>query len=223
MPNIFLAVGSTEFCLGQISCRVLINGRVFGCYIAFRLRNQSKVIIISTSVWLEWDKRTTDNHKGEYLAGNRTQTGQRILATSSLSFLFPKSLNIWWVCLESMLTCDSLSFGSELHCVWLVHRTAQHLEIKMRQHINGNPLGAEQCGWESLTENECEEVRIHHWLFLGLQPVKTTLVSNKSDEIGSTKEGRPASLRAPSLSSYQIYNSFRRDMWSCWNEAEIVP
>jgi hypothetical protein len=83
----------------------------------------------------------------------------------------------------------------------------------MQQHISGNPSDAKQCGRESLRENKCEEVRIYHWLFLGLCPVEITLAFHISGEIGPTREGQSGfTTGAESIQLLHIQLPLGRDM-----------
>jgi len=53
-----------------------------------------------------------------------------------------------------MLTRNSISFGSELHCVWLVLRRTTCFHQNAAPYRLDHPAGAKQHVWKSLRENE---------------------------------------------------------------------
>jgi hypothetical protein len=128
------------------------------------------------------------------LSSNRTQTGQRDSALQATSrkthlggsetgFDFPT----WMGLIEHRLTSDSISFGIEFHCVWLVK--VQHPASPNCGSEISPPKHAYKT-WEYLRERvSCEEVRIekHPLIFLG----PTSPRCNHCDErTEGSKEGQ---------------------------------
>lgn len=127
-----------------VACALTIEAdrscRLLGCYIAWRLRHQSKVVTTSRGSHmvdeahvrlgriplLKQDSNRSEKSALPYLALPCTH-GLRVVCCGTPR-LKPSLA-------EQKLTTDSVATGFELHCVWLVTCVHQVVGSKMRQAI----------------------------------------------------------------------------------------
>jgi len=134
---------SSEFRVDQLN-------RVFGCYVAWKLRHQTKVDgTWSLPIEIFPVLTNTDRYKGEWLSGNRTQMGQiSPYDTQQAS----ADLRHWKKKLQRMVPVHEYftDFGQLFLWHWtslrLVSKFVQawKFRIKMRQHKNRHPSYAKQ-------------------------------------------------------------------------------